>query len=185
PTELLSLQGCVSAQESIDLTNCHFSSIGQRLADKILSRLNKTEMDFAKTVRIKNSPVDSIFMSPTDHQETIASAPFGDACIKIHSSMCIPNTCICEPLTRTHTIKYLGVHIDENLSFKTHIVSLSGRIRKVIHVMRNLRFVACVDTLRLVYYALCQSLIVYCVTCWGCAGKSFIIQAERAQRSVL
>lgn len=51
--------------------------------------------------------------------------------------------------------------------------------------MRNLRDVADVELLRSVYYALCQSLLLYCITCWGSAAKTNLLQVERAQRSVL
>ena len=37
----------------------------------------------------------------------------------------------------------------------------------------------------MVYYALCQSLIDYCITSWGGAAKTNLIEVERAQRAVL
>lgn len=118
--------------------------------------------------------------------KTAASKPRTATNIRLHSSArCASSPCSCVSLSRTTVIKYLGVHIDENLNFKAHIHVLSGRIRKIINVMRNLRDAACKDTLTGVYYALCQSLIVYCITCWGSAGKTHLIQAERAQRAVL
>lgn len=117
--------------------------------------------------------------------KTSASAPDNSFKIASHNDACSGVSCSCDLLTRTKTMKYLGLHIDENLNFKTHIEVLSARIRKIINVMRNLRYAACFETLKLVYYALCQSIIVYCIPCWGCAAKTFIIQAERAQRSVL
>lgn len=51
--------------------------------------------------------------------------------------------------------------------------------------MRLLRNTANISTLKTVYYALCQSLLTYCNSCWGSAAKSVIIQVERAQRAVL
>ncbi|KAJ8721139.1 hypothetical protein PYW08_006604 [Mythimna loreyi] len=37
----------------------------------------------------------------------------------------------------------------------------------------------------MVYYALCQSAIGYCIPVWGAANKGNILRAERAQRAVL
>lgn len=117
--------------------------------------------------------------------KTAATAPISQPNIRLHKPSCYKTTCTCEPLTRSKTIKYLGVTLDENLNFKTHLVALSARVRKVIGIMKNLRDVATPDTLLSVYFALCQSLLNYCITCWGSAGMTSIILVERAQRSVL
>lgn len=37
----------------------------------------------------------------------------------------------------------------------------------------------------MIYYALCQSILTYCITTWGGAAKSHLIHLERAQRAVL
>lgn len=37
----------------------------------------------------------------------------------------------------------------------------------------------------MVYFALCQSLIEYCITSWGGAAKTHLIKVERAQRVLL
>ena len=37
----------------------------------------------------------------------------------------------------------------------------------------------------MVYHALCQSLIEYCITSWGGAAKTHLIEVERAQRAIL
>lgn len=117
--------------------------------------------------------------------KTAASAPVSQLNLKLHKVSCDKIACNCESLARSKTIKYLGVILDENLSFKCHLAALSARVRKVIGIMKNLRDVACPDILMSVYFALCQSLLNYCITCWGSAATTFIILAERAQRSVL
>lgn len=117
--------------------------------------------------------------------KTAASAPGNLINIKIHDTSCLSKNCKCESLNRVNVIKYLGVHIDEKLTFDKHIDALSTRIRRVTGIMRELRNVACFSTLKSVYFALCQSLITYCIKCWGSATKTFMIRVERAQRSIL
>lgn len=95
------------------------------------------------------------------------------------------STCSCNTLERSSEIKYLGVIIDENLSFKSHIQVLSKRIRKLLYVFKTLRHIVTPTTLKQVYYALCQSLITYCISCWGGAPKSTLKQLEVAQRAIL
>lgn len=96
-----------------------------------------------------------------------------------HSSSC------CQTLKRTHSIKYLGVHLDSTLSWSAHIDSTVARVRKLMFVFRNLRSVADYSCLKTVYYSLAQSIINYCITAWGGSTVTQMIKVERAQRAVL
>lgn len=93
--------------------------------------------------------------------------------------------CQCSNLNRTTTIKYLGILLDETLTWKPHITATSNRIRKLIYVFKTLRHVADFDIVKTVYFSLAQSVITYCIAAWGGAAKTHIIQLERAQRSLL
>lgn len=75
--------------------------------------------------------------------------------------------------------------IDKNLSFSDQIKTLTSRVKKLIFVFKQLRYVADGPLLRTVYQALCQSIISYSITCWGGAAKTHIINLERAQRILL
>lgn len=107
--------------------------------------------------------------------------------LKAHS--CSPNShitqCFCPPLALPNTIKYLGVQIDSLLNWKSHVDGITSRVRKLIYIFKKLRNSADHTTLKTVYYALCQSLLTYCVTVWGGAPKTHLIHLERAQRAVL
>ncbi|CAG9106505.1 unnamed protein product [Plutella xylostella] len=118
--------------------------------------------------------------------KTRASSPALVPALKIHVCDGLADTdCGCSTIGNTTAIKYLGVMIDERLSFKDHVLTLSGKIRKVIYIMKLLRDAASKNVLLLVYQSLCQSLLSYCVTVWGGAAKTLIINLERAQRAVL
>ncbi|CAG4937763.1 unnamed protein product [Colias eurytheme] len=93
--------------------------------------------------------------------------------------------CHCPSVNRTASVKYLGVHLDACLTWKPHIEAVSSRIRKLIFVFKKLRLAAHRDILKMVYSALCESIVSYCITVWGGSSKSSIIQAERAQRAVI
>lgn len=97
-----------------------------------------------------------------------------------------PNSaCNCPTLQRTDHIKYLGVIIDQLLTFKPHLVALVSRLRKLIYIFRSLRHVADRRVIKMVYYALCQALFTYCITTWGGAAKTHLLEVERAQRAIL
>lgn len=119
--------------------------------------------------------------------KTVATSPPVSLTVKIHKCGMLgtPKDCSCELINRAECIKYLGIVLDERLAFRQHINSLSGRVRKFIHIIKLLRDGADKETLLMVYSALCQSILCYCLPVWGGAAKTFIIKLERAQRSVL
>lgn len=96
-----------------------------------------------------------------------------------------PGKCSCPKLTRTTSIKYLGLIIDNSLKWSAHIDQLTARTRKLMPTFRKLRNSADRDTLLCVYFALVQSLLQYCVVVWGGIGRSILLPLERAQRGVL
>lgn len=115
--------------------------------------------------------------------------PNTDMPIKVHGHHCqythSPSLCDCTTIQRVPQLKYLGILLDERLTFSSHITELCGRVRKVIYIMKLLRNSASKTLLVNVYRALCESLLTYCVSVWGSAASSCLIKLERAQRSVL
>lgn len=98
-----------------------------------------------------------------------------------------PTTAICDcpVITSTQDIKYLGVILDNNLRFNLHIHMVAKRIRKLIYIFKQLRHVADGSLMRMVYQTLAQSIISYCITSWGGATKTLMLELERAQRVLL
>lgn len=94
-------------------------------------------------------------------------------------------TCSCKPLERAKTVKYLGIILDDNLSFKKHIEVLSGRTRKLIYFFKTLRHVVDQHLLKRIYFAVCQSILTYCISSWGGAQKTTLKTLEVAQRAIL
>lgn len=96
-----------------------------------------------------------------------------------------PNSCSCAKLTRVNYTKYLGVVIDDGLKWYNQIDNTASKVRKLIYIFKSLRHCADISTLKIVYLALCQSVITYCIPVWGGAAKTKFIVLERAQRAVL
>lgn len=51
--------------------------------------------------------------------------------------------------------------------------------------IQKLRHLAGLDVLKLVYYSLCQTIVTFCISVWGGAAKTILLQLERSQRAVL
>lgn len=116
----------------------------------------------------------------------LSSQPPNALSLKDNSSPSNSNPpCQSSSLSQVDTIKYLGVTLDKLLNFKSHIQHLTGRVRKLIYVFKILRYVANPTVLQRVYYALCQSIMSYCIACWGGVPKTTLKPIEIAQRAVL
>ena len=63
--------------------------------------------------------------------------------------------------------KYLGIEIDDNLSWKTHIRSLETEISRVSRFICKLRHYVDFDCLKNFYFAKVYSKIQYAILAWG------------------
>lgn len=93
--------------------------------------------------------------------------------------------CSCPMLARATVIKYLGINIDDKLTWKVHVTSVSNRLRKLIFIFKELRLIEDNTFLIQTYKALAECVITYCICSWGSANKSHLLELERAQRAVL
>ena len=66
-------------------------------------------------------------------------------------------------IEETDNVKYLGVHLDNKLSWKIHINILTRKFSKVCGAMYKLRHYVPLSTLQLVYYSHLQYSLIH----WG------------------
>ena len=79
-----------------------------------------------------------------------------------------------EKLEQCQSYKYLGVYIDENLSWKAHIDYICKKIAKACGYLSKIRHCVHIDTLISVYYALVHSYLKYGIMSWGNASSSVL-----------
>ena len=88
-------------------------------------------------------------------------------------------------LERKNFIKYLGLLIDENLSWKTHIHSVANKISKTIGLIARLRHIVPTCTLLNIYQSLITPYLTYGLISWGNACKTFRDQILALQKRAL
>ena len=76
------------------------------------------------------------------------------------------------PLEKCTKYKYLGIIIDEKLSWKDHIEYVCKKVSKACGIFAKLRHCASVEILRDIYYALFYSYMRYGITIWGNACET-------------
>ena len=70
-------------------------------------------------------------------------------------------------LTQETSIRYLGVYIDYDISWKTHIINISKKLKRSIGILSKLRYFLSTKTLPSLYYALVGPFLNYCIIAWG------------------
>jgi len=99
-----------------------------------------------------------------------------DIVITYHNYKCIHRNninCKCECyIQRVDKIKYLGVFIDQNLDWSTHVLELSKKLKICMWRIQKVRDFLTYDTLKLIYFSLIESLIRYGLEIWGCSAKT-------------
>lgn len=76
-------------------------------------------------------------------------------------------------------IKFLGILIDEKMTWKHHIDMVVSRLSSVCFLIRQLKNTVSFEVLRLVYFGLAQSTLSYGLIFWGCSAhleKAFMVQ---------
>ena len=72
------------------------------------------------------------------------------------------------------SIKYLGVIIDAQLTFKYHIDELTKKISRGIGLLYKLRPFVTTKILINVYYAIIYPFLLYGITIWGSASNNLL-----------
>lgn len=80
-------------------------------------------------------------------------------------------------------VKFLGVYIDPTLHWTKHIDILTSKLNSNCAIIRRLRDQLSLDTIRTLYIATSQSLIMYSVMFWG--SSALAEQIFRAQKRMI
>ena len=81
-------------------------------------------------------------------------------------------------IKRSDCIKYLGVFLDEHLSWKNQVQKLNKKLSKICGLIFKLRHYVPLATLKLIYYFMFHSVIMYSLINWGRTTNSCLHQLE-------
>lgn len=84
-------------------------------------------------------------------------------------------------LKRTENVRFLGLEVDECLTWRPHCQSVCSRLSSACFLLRNLRDILTQDQLMSVYYAQVHSRLLYGIIFWGsssAAAEVFLCQKK-------
>ena len=83
-------------------------------------------------------------------------------------------------LTKVLTVKFLGVTLDENLTFNDLVNNVTTKISKSVGVMRRLHCQLPADVMVKLYYSLVYFHLTYALLAWGRSGLTNAAKIECA-----
>ena len=86
-----------------------------------------------------------------------------------------------ETLNALNETKYLGVTIDNNLSWNQHISNLATKVSPIISVLAKLKYKLTRDQLNTIYQSIIQPHFDYCISVWGHTSKCNISTLQKLQ----
>ena len=84
-----------------------------------------------------------------------------------------------------HNTKFLGVIIDESMSWKHHIEYICNKTSKCIGILLRARQILYGHTLLMLYNALIKPHFIYCVTIWGNTYTTYLHKIHFVQKKVI
>ena len=88
-------------------------------------------------------------------------------------------------IERVKETVFLGVILDEHLSWKPHILSVSRKISKSIGIIYKSSFCLPKSSLCSLYYSLVYPYLIYCVSVWGSTYQSNLNRTIVLQKKII
>ena len=76
------------------------------------------------------------------------------------------------PITYVNNVKFLGIHIDNNLNFAKHISNICSKVAKSLAIIKKLSRLVPRKVLKTLYNSLIIPHIIYGIEVWGGSNKS-------------
>ena len=88
-------------------------------------------------------------------------------------------------IERTSSIKFLGIILDEHLTWKEHINEVCNKLRSLFHIFYSIRGYLSKQNIKTLYYTLIYSRIKYGLAVYGHAGTTMLNKIQFLQNQLL
>ena len=83
-------------------------------------------------------------------------------------------------LTQSSEVKYLGVILDEKLSWKPHLQFLRSKVASGCWALNKIKQYVNMTSMKTVYYGLVYQRLQYCISCWGGVAPSNLLSLQKS-----
>ena len=78
--------------------------------------------------------------------------------------------------------KFLGIYMDEHLTWKHHLAHINSKISRALFIIKQVKNILPVESLRTLYFALIHPFLSYGITMWGNASQSYLHKTVNLQK---
>ena len=145
--------------------------------DSLIARVNsafKLVCNFFRYNKLALHPAKTKFMLFTNSNE-VKNKNF-NIVLDFNNDDSVPDPTLVSNLERVNVdskipaIKFLGIFIDPQLSFKFHIDFLIGKVSKAMYFLRSVKNTLTPQALKAAYYAIVHSHFIYGIQVWSCTS---------------
>ena len=112
--------------------------------------------------------------------QALSIAPF------IHKSSPSLSINLCNNIVNiTNTAKYLGILIDNQLSFKSHIHFLEKKLSRSVGIMAKLSYHLLLNVLLTLYHSLVHIHLIYALPVWATTFPTYLVKLKRLQNKAM
>lgn len=120
--------------------------------------------------------------------KTLAGQP--DSRPQLHLHPCTVTSltnsrCVCDKIDYAQNIKYLGLTVDNNLKWDLQINLITNKIRKLSYIFKIIRNIMSLPQLKNIYFALCQSTLMYGISVWGAAAETHLKSLKINHKTII
>ncbi len=87
--------------------------------------------------------------------------------------------------SKVPAIKFLGVFIDSNLSFKYHIDFIRKKVSSSLYMINRAKNILCKKSLTTLYHSFIHSHLLYCLPIWSSCPKSYLEPLIKLQKKAI
>ena len=88
------------------------------------------------------------------------------------------------PIEQVTNFNFLGITIDQNITWSDHITKNSIKVARVIGILNKLKHIFLPNILRTIYNSLIHPHLIYGLYLWGFSPKRLIILQKKAVRTI-
>ena len=89
------------------------------------------------------------------------------------------------PCTNERTYKFLGVHLDEFLSFDTHCTIISNKLARSNFIISRVKNILPIKSLKTLYFALVHPHLLYCLPIYSCTTQKNLKKIFKMQKKAI
>ena len=90
-----------------------------------------------------------------------------------------------EEIKQVECTKFLGIYIDEQLSWLNHIKNVKSKLSKAAGIIYKARPFLNEDTIKTVYYSFAYPYLYYGIIAWGNTYDSYLNMIKTAHKRIL